>query len=228
MNKNYIASFSLFGSDPKYYVGAIKNTILIQKLLPDWKPWIFYHPSMTQMDKIFELNDLGAVTKNIQEYNHPNPESFPYFWRFFAFLEDIPVISRDLDSRIDAREVLYIQNWLTSKKDYFIIRDHPWHAPVPSGLFGIQRKITDFEDYLINFINTQSLAWGADQEILRLYMQDKNIESDDIFYCGYDIQTNYIKRDNKQFFIGMQMDEHDNPTDPSGYKCLEYLNEINL
>jgi hypothetical protein len=24
------------------------------------------------------------------------------------------------------------------------------------------------------------------------------------------------------------MDENDNPTDPSGYKCLQYINEINL
>lgn len=228
MNKNYIVSFSLFGNDPKYYIGAIKNTLLIKQLLPSWETWIFYHPEMTQMDKVIELNSIGAITKDIREYNYPNPESFPYFWRFFAFLEDTSVISRDLDSRISNREILYINNWLNSEKDYFIIRDHPWHAPVPSGLFGIKKKIEKFKNYLFNFIDTQSLVWGADQEILRLYMQDENILSNDIFYCGYDIRDNYIPRDNKNFFIGMQMDEHDNPTDPSGYQCLNYINEINL
>jgi hypothetical protein len=221
-----IISFSLFGTDPKYYSGAIKNTLLAKELLPDWETWVFYHPNMTNMDSIENLIKIGSVVKNISDYKIDNPESFPYFWRFFAFLEDTYVISRDLDSRLSNREISYISKWIQSSKDYFIIRDHPWHAPVPSGLFGIQRKIIDFENYLIDFVKTQDLRWGADQEILRLYME--NINRSDVFYCGYDDNTNYISRDDKNFFIGMQMDEHDNPTTPSGYQCLNYLNELNL
>jgi hypothetical protein len=34
--------------------------------------------------------------------------------------------------------------------------------------------------------------------------------------------------DDKNFFIGMQMDENDEPTKPSGVQCLNYINEINL
>ena len=68
-----------------------------------------------------------------------------YFWRFLSFFEDTPSIVRDLDSRFSLREVNYINNWVTSGRDYFIIRDHPWHSPVPSGLFGIKRKIDFFE-----------------------------------------------------------------------------------
>jgi hypothetical protein len=56
----------------------------------------------------------------------------------------------------------------------------------------------------------------------------ENISDDNVFYCGYDIQTNYIPRDDKTFFIGMQLNENDEPTVPSGVQCLNYLNEINL
>ena len=58
------------------------------------------------------------------------------------------------------------------------------------------------------------------------YFADKNAE--DVFYCGYDRIETYIPRDNKDFFIGMQIDEFDNPTVPSAVKSIEYLNELNL
>ena len=56
----------------------------------------------------------------------------------------------------------------------------------------------------------------------------ENIDKDNVFYCGYDSEENYIPRDDKTFFIGMQLDEEDKPTVPSGVQCLNYLNEINL
>jgi hypothetical protein len=151
---------------------------------------------------------------------------YPFFWRFLSFFENVPSIVRDLDSRFSDREVQYINEWTNSERDYFIIRDHPWQAPVPSGLFGIKKFIPEFKDHFINFVNNEDLRWGADQEILRIYMEQVNGEN--VFYCGYNDRTNYIPRDNKNFFIGMQMDENDNPTDPSGIKSLQYITEINL
>jgi hypothetical protein len=151
---------------------------------------------------------------------------FPYFWRFLSFFEDTPSIVRDLDSRFSDREVSYINSWLNNDKDYFIIRDHPWHSPVPAGLFGIKRKIQPFEDHMIEFVANNSLSWGADQDILHLYMEKINKES--IFYCGFDDATNYIPRDDKNFFIGMQIDENNQPIIPSATVALEYLNSMNL
>jgi hypothetical protein len=56
----------------------------------------------------------------------------------------------------------------------------------------------------------------------------KNINKEDIYYCGYDIQDNYIPRDDKNFFIGLQLDENDQPIEPTGTHSIRYLNEINL
>lgn len=48
------------------------------------------------------------------------------------------------------------------------------------------------------------------------------------FYCGFNESENYIPRDNKNFFIGMQIDENDNPLEPSAIVALKFLSEMNL
>jgi hypothetical protein len=223
-----IVSFSLFGTEPKYYVGAEKNITEIKQLLPDWEVRIYYHENMILDGKVEHLTNLGGTLINVKDIVLGDKESihYPFFWRFLAFFENTPTIVRDLDSRFSDREVQYINQWMNSERDYFIIRDHPWQAPVPSGLFGVKKFIGEFKDHFINFVNNEDLRWGADQEILRIYME--RINKENVFYCGYDDRTNYIPRDNKNFFIGMQMDENDNPTDPSGIKCLQHITQINL
>ena len=223
-----IVSFTLFGNNMKYYVGAEKNITEIQNLLPDWEIRIYYHRDLILNEYVEKLKDLGANLIDVHGIKFGDTESihFPYFWRFLSFLEDTPSIVRDLDSRFSDREVSYINSWINSGKDFFIIRDHPWHAPVPSGLFGIKRKIEEFESHMIDFISNNELVWGTDQTILLFYME--NISKDDIFYCGYDSPINYINRDNKDFFIGMQIDENDKPLIPSAIQALDHLNAINL
>lgn len=223
-----IVSFTLFGNNPKYYVGAIKNTSDIKRLLPEWETRIYYRSDYVLTEYLEILADLGANLIDLIDVKIGGLDSnvCPYFWRFLSFLDDAPSIVRDLDSRFSDREVQYINNWLNTDNDYFIIRDHPWHSPVPSGLFGIKRKIESFETHFNDFIKNNELVWGTDQTILQFYME--NIGKENIFYCGYDIQENYIPRDDKNFFIGMQIDEHDNPLEPGAIQALNYLKDINL
>ncbi len=223
-----IVSFTLFGTNMKYYIGAVKNTVEVNSLLPDWEIRIYYHSDFILTEYIKILSELGANLINVKDLTIGGLESihFPYFWRFLSFLEDTPSIVRDLDSRFSHREVSYINSWLKTDNDYFIIRDHPWHSPVPSGLFGIKRKINLFEEHFNEFIKNNELVWGSDQTILQLYME--NIDKNNIFYCGYDSEENYIHRDNKDFFIGMQIDENDKPLVPSAIQALNYLKDLNL
>ena len=46
-NGKYL-SFSLFGSDLKYYVGAEKNVLINNQLLPDWETVIYYPSNCPQ------------------------------------------------------------------------------------------------------------------------------------------------------------------------------------
>jgi len=220
-------SYTLFGTQPKYYIGAEKNIELNKKLLPDWVTVIYYNEKNILDGWVEKLSSLGAEMRNITNFSFSDKDTihYPYFWRFFSFLNDGISIVRDLDSRVSDREVEYINRWLNSECDYFIIRDHPWHSPVPSGLFGVKSKIKEFEDHFINFINTSDLRWGTDQEILHQYME--NIDKNNIFYCGLDRVDTYIPRNDKNFFIGMQIDENDNPLKPNAEVALSFLAELN-
>jgi hypothetical protein len=223
-----VISFTLFGYEPKYYIGAEKNVEVNQTLLPDWNTVIYYHPEMTRMDSVEKLSSMGATLIDVSDIiiGNKTPKDFPFFWRFLAFLNDDITLVRDLDSRVSDREVEYINRWLKNGKDYFIIRDHPWHSPVPSGLYGIKGKKVEFENHFNSFVGNSDLRWGTDQEILHEYMKDIPLEN--VEYCGFDRPETYIPRVNKEFFIGMQLDENDNPTVPSGETCLNYLKELNL
>jgi hypothetical protein len=222
-----LISYSLFGTHPKYYEGAKRNIELNKKLLPDWETIIYYHPNMIMEGITGRLEEMGAIMVDISTTNFSSKDSqaYPYFWRFFSFLNDDFAISRDLDSRITPREVEYIRRWEESEKAFFIIRDHPWHAPIPSGLFGISGRVESFVEHFENFLSTRDLIWGTDQEILYEYMQ--NIDAANICYCGLDREDTYIPRDNKDFFIGMQVDENEQPLAPSAIQALSFLTELN-
>lgn len=228
LDKQKYISYSLFGSDLKYYVGAEKNVIINKKLLPNWDTIIYYHPENFKNEYFDKLNQLGATLINVSEVKIGGRPSldFPYFWRFLIFLKNSISLTRDLDSRLSKREVEYIHRWEKEDKKYFVIRDHPWHSPYPSGLFGIKGENNDFEVHFNQYIESTNLVWGTDQDILEKFMSNKSQQ--DIFYCGFDRLETYIPRDDKNFFIGMQLDEFDNPTVPSGVKCLDFLNELNL
>lgn len=221
-------AYSLFGNEPKYFVGAEKNIIINKKLLPDWKTIIYYHPERMVKGYVEKLQDLGGIlidVKDITVGDRPSLD-FPYFWRYLTFLREGVHLSRDLDSRMSNREVEYIQRWEESSCKYSIIRDHPWHAPVPSGLFGVKGKDIDFEVHFNDYIKNNNLVWGTDQDILYQYI--KNIDNSNILYFGFDKPETYIPRDDKEFFIGIQLDENDKPIKPSGEQCLNFLKELNL
>ena len=70
------------------------------------------------------------------------------------------------------------------------------------------------------------------QEINLQFTRDLEKIEADTFWCLSkiidDIQDNYIPRDDKNFFIGLQLDENDQPIEPTGTHSIRYLNEINL
>lgn len=56
-----IVSFTLFGNNPKYYVGAIKNTSDIKRLLPEWETRIYYRSDYVLTEYLEILADLGLT-----------------------------------------------------------------------------------------------------------------------------------------------------------------------
>tara|TARA_B100001123_G_scaffold316284_1_gene354153 strand:+ start:2930 stop:3586 length:657 start_codon:yes stop_codon:yes gene_type:complete len=202
-----LITFSLWGNDPKYLVGAIKNADLAREIYPDWF-CRFYVGQSVPFSVIHELKKR----ENVQIVERSEFGDWRgMFWRFEAIDErgvEI-MISRDADSRLNYREKAAVDQWATSDKGFHIMRDHPWHRfPVLGGMWGIKSGIlSSIRDLIDNF--SQEDAYGTDYKFLADVVLPR-IEDDilvhDEFFEGNSFPT--LRQDNE--FVGQVFDENDN------------------
>lgn len=136
--KNVI-SYSLWGDNPMYWTGAFRNIDNVKSYFPNWVCRFYIDRNSNK-----ELIDT-IVGENVEVILVDSKDSFHgMFWRFLAS-EDPEVdifLSRDCDSRISQREVSAINEWLSSDKDFHIMRDHPYHTvPILGGMWGCRKGI---------------------------------------------------------------------------------------
>tara|TARA_R110002012_G_scaffold163730_1_gene326129 strand:+ start:1533 stop:2198 length:666 start_codon:yes stop_codon:yes gene_type:complete len=210
--------FSLWGENPIYTIGAIKNAELALELFPDWI-CRFYIGKSTPQDIIDKLNNFSN-TENIIMDEEGNWEGM--FWRFLPASEtDVQImLSRDCDSRLSQREKSAIDEWLNSDKDFHIMRDHPYHqTAILGGMWGARNSV--IKD-ISKWINEHSKGdyWQVDQEFLRDVVYPKikdNSFTHDEFFVKYNFPT---KRENL-FFIGQAFDENDKALHPEHVEILK-------
>ena len=221
--KNIIA-YSLWGNNPMYWNGALKNIELAKKYYPGFicrfyidkncKPELI--DSIKQEDCEIILMDPGLyIHKNISNrFNHNG-----IFWRFLPLKEsNINVIlSRDCDSRISERELSAVNEWLNSDKKFHIMRDHPYHqVPILSGMWGCRgaylSNIDSLFQYWIDFPNKGRFQ-AEDQDFLGQVIYPI-VKEDCLEHSEFDIKfNNTIKRfpmERENFeFVGDVFDEND-------------------
>lgn len=187
-----VISFSLWGSDPKYNIGAIENAKLARKIYPDWTcrfyvgrsvpeetlgkltseenglgDWTLYE----QIDREFYLVDTEGKSRvpSVEIYSLDQEGDWRgMFWRFWAACDpkvDV-MISRDCDSRLSIREKACVDAWLASDKNFHTIHDHYHHSvPILGGLWGAKRGfISNFSELIASW--KQEDRWQTDQDFL--------------------------------------------------------------
>lgn len=144
-----IIVYCIWGNDPIYWIGALENIRLASILYPDWI-CRFYIDRSSDINLIRSIsgNNVEVILMDSKVTNYENiSDRFNHsglFWRFLPLLEkDVNiVISRDCDSRISKREVDAVNEWLSSDKDFHIMRDHPYHqVPILSGMWGSRNNL---------------------------------------------------------------------------------------
>lgn len=132
-----VISYGVWGNNPFYTVGAIKNADLAETLLPDWT-CIFYCFESVPSDIVRELQSRkNCIVRPVSG----NGDRRSAVQRFFPAEEDGVeyFLSRDTDSRLSPREVLAVNEWIADGTDVHIIRDHPYHAvPLLAGMWGVR------------------------------------------------------------------------------------------
>jgi protein O-GlcNAc transferase len=157
-----LISFCLWGSNPKYTVGAIKNAELAKEIYPDWKCRFYCSEDVSNMI-LFNLE----VYDNVEIIQVPSQGDWTsMFWRFApASEEDVEVmISRDTDSRLNLREKAAVDEWLAGDKGFHIMRDHPAHGfPILGGMWGAKKNtIPEMKKLMQQF--PQQNTYGTDYQ----------------------------------------------------------------
>lgn len=209
-----IISFSLWGNNTKYTIGAINNVKIARDLFPEWT-CRFYIGSDVPDYITKELRQLGAEC--VMQTSADSTGWNGMFWRFKAADSYDTVLSRDTDSRLSQREKAAVDEWLNSDKDFHIIRDHPYHATqILGGLWGVRngllkgvigKAITNYDKK--DFDNKYQVDQNFLKDIIYPLVKDKAMVHDE-FFEKKPFPAKAEKR-TRSYFVGQVYDYLDNP-----------------
>jgi len=211
-----IISFSLWGSNPKYTIGAIRNAELAKEVYPNWISRFYVGKSVDASIKQALIDRGGQVIEKDADGDWTG-----MFWRFEAIADpnvDV-MISRDADSRLSNREKRAVDEWLASEKLFHVMRDHPAHATeILGGMWGARKPLLGDMLHLINSF-TKGNYWQVDQDFLKKIVWPRvaytTIVHDEFFAkCPFP-----TPRDGYDF-VGNVFDENDN-MHPEYWKDIE-------
>jgi hypothetical protein len=205
-----IISFSLWGNDPKYTIGAIRNAELTPTIFPGWISR-FYCGLSVPTNIIETLKSLPYTEVIMMDVDG---DWTGMFWRFYACGDSDVMLSRDTDSRITIREKLAVDEWLDSDKNFHIMRDHPHHTTqILGGMWGARNGILKNIQELINNYYKGNF-WQVDQNFLRdvIYpmIESTSYVHDEFFKYNSNSKPFPIKREYGEF-IGGRIGVDDKP-----------------
>jgi len=213
-------SFSLWGDNPKYTIGAIKNLELAQEIYPDWSCKFYIAndvpkniiDALSSKARVVLLNEKGNWKTAVERFKTIDDNDAEY------------VIFRDTDSRLSYREKNAVDEWIASGKTLHIMKDHPNHNgfPILAGMWGLNktRFNNNIHNMLNSYVNTESYHYDQiflAHYIWNLYNNDCYIHDD--FYDG---KRFTIPRLNYEF-IGQVYDENDIPHEIYRRVLVNYL-----
>lgn len=153
-----VISFSLYGDNPRYLQGALRNVELAKKYYPGWE-CVFSIPWENSLEPITGqlLANGGKIFRHLMTGEVP-----PMFWRFLV--ADNPnvdrFIVRDADSRIGPEEAAAVAEWIKDDTVLHTCRSHPAHCrPINGGMWGAMWRRPNWsapsmseliQDYLTN------------------------------------------------------------------------------
>lgn len=203
-----IISFSLWGSDPKYNIGALRNAELAARLYPEWT-CRFYCGSSVPRETIETLRPR----KNVDLVIRPEPGDWRgLFWRFAAASDQgvHVMISRDTDSRLSRRERDAVEAWLETGLPFHVMRDHKDHGvPILGGLWGARRDaVPDLDNLIFSWEKTD--RWGPDQDFLGEVVAPR-VRHAWVEHDPYFANRPFPSRRCGREFVGQPFDEEDRP-----------------
>lgn len=203
-----VISFSLWGREPKYLIGAIRNAELSAHIYPGWRCRFACGASVPE-DALARLTSFPHV----EVVRRPEPGDWRgLFWRFLAAADPgvDAVVFRDADSRVNLRERAAVDAWLASGRAVHVMRDHPRHGvPMLGGMWGTRGGVLPDIARLVAG-EARGDYWQVDQEFLAAVIaprtRDSWLEHDEYFARRPFPTARHGRR-----FVGQPFDADDRP-----------------
>jgi hypothetical protein len=226
----HVISFCLYGPyNKKYYKGLLENLQIINKKLPTFYIYISFG---NDIDKsiIEDIKMYKNIIYKIYDLTGDKIKSFRFIPLDNGKIDIL--FSRDIDSRINKRDLWCINDFIKSKYLVHIIRDHKNHTfPIMAGMVGFRKEflkhINSFTD-IIKLYENITFSYLTDQIILANNIYKKYINSD-IFltHSSKNIfnENNFVQIPllvNKETFIGQVIEYDDNDNKKYVYDYLDY------
>jgi len=212
-----IISFCLWGENPRYTIGALKNADLAKTIYPDWV-CRYYIGKSTPNKIITELCDKDNTELFIM---NESGDWRGMFWRFLpASDSDVSVmISRDTDSRLSEREKEAVDQWLDSDKGFHIMRDHPAHGTeILGGMWGAKvGSIPEMKSLISDY--SKGDFWQVDQNFLRTIIYPI-VNNRSFVHDEYFEKKRFPSKRENRFFVGQAFNADDSFFEPKHGEML--------
>ena len=137
-----LIAYSLYGSEERYTIGAIKNAILATRHFKGYTLRFYTGASVPE-----SIKQTLQLFPHVQLVEEQGPEDHTAkLWRFQALIDrefDV-VLSRDADARLTHRERIAHEEFLASGLDFHIMKDHPTghNYQISAGMFAARTRAT--------------------------------------------------------------------------------------
>ncbi len=201
-----VISYSLWGDNPVYLRGAVRNAYAALVIYPGWQ-CRFYCGESVPAETLAALREAGAELIMM-----PEDQGFFYglFWRFLA--ADDPAVSRyiirDVDSPLTMPECSAVEQWVASNKPFHLIRDWYSHSElILAGLWGgVRGALPELQPLFDQYYRGHTKERTIDQLFLREYawpyIRTNHLAHDDIFDFGNTTQFDGTIRKSEDVHIG--------------------------
>lgn len=195
-----VIAFSLWGNDPMFCAGAVRNVQEAQKWYPEWL-CRFYIDKTVPSDVINFLIQMGCEIS----YMPANKDYSGLFWRMIPLVIKgcERFIVRDCDALIGQREAAAVKEWENSGKAFHIMRDHHNHFhKIMGGMWGakgnlipklerdIRRRILNPQKFNNDQVYLRDEVWPIIKDNCLAHDNRQAVTGDEKFFT-IPMKTNY-------------------------------------
>ena len=165
--KYNVISYSLWGNNPRYLRGALRNALIAPDIYPGWR--CQFHVDSLPAEFLDALRDVGAEIVIHSDEQASNKQRLA---RRFWVANDPHVgyfLVRDCDSVIGPREAQAVRAWIASERCFHVMRDWWTHTDlVLAGMWGgVAGVLPDLSELFDNYQSEHVETPNWDQWFLR-------------------------------------------------------------